>query len=465
MTRSNPPLTVALLTYNRVHYLKEAVAAILGQTFSEFEFLILDNHSTDGTRDFIQSLTDPRIRYVRNAPGTSVQFNCLSAYHIACGDRIIATHDDDIMEPQMLERQMRLLDENPGVGLVWTHILDIDQNGASLGKPTQFRADRIFPPGEYLMSFLRERLWPMPSGVMFRRALLPRSYTATYLGTRPQRRMKHPLDAAGIEDVLLPARINQKHAVAFLGHPWLKRRLHTNQFTHVASLSRPGVYLYRGLRMIARKIPAIRHQAFQFDAYAARFEIQDAITSNKGVRIKTTVSRRTAEISALLDANSETCPEAFLSGLPIVLLNAFICQQASLTDLESIDVREHHTTTRKLLAWLKCNKSTSSHNILEPLQGHPIIIFGSAFVAALLILEARRCNLPIVACVDSNTNRQGTSLLGVPIRSPQWMREHVTAAHIVILSSERDHEHYIEAIVRQNLQFDTTITSWKQLIE
>ncbi|PKO33489.1 MAG: glycosyltransferase family 2 protein [Betaproteobacteria bacterium HGW-Betaproteobacteria-7] len=465
MSSLAPPLTVALLTYNRLHYLKEAIAAILAQTYGDFEFLILDNHSVDGTSDFLMSLNDPRIRYVRNAPNTSVQFNCISAYHIASGRRVIATHDDDIMEKHMLENQMNFLDNNPDVGLVWTNITDIDQDGKQLTKKQESFEDRIFKPGEYLLGFLRERLWPMPSGVMFNRALLPKGYSESYLRTRPPRRLKNPMDAAGIEDILLPARINQKNSIAVLGKPLLRRRLHTNQFTHAASLSRPGVYLYRGLRKIARRIPEIKAETFQFDAHALRFDIQDAITSNEGETISKNTSRKIETAFTKLAENIHSSPEAFLAGLPVILLRMLISTVKTDIEPQKFSAENHHNCTKKLLAWTIAKTKNLSECVLDPLEGKRIIIFGSAFIAALLILEAKRHNLQVVACIDSNSNRQGKRLLGIPIQAPTWMSEHVLPEDIIIISSERDHEHYIEAIIRQHLRSNAEIISWKNLIQ
>ncbi|MEX5591155.1 glycosyltransferase family 2 protein, partial [Pseudomonas urmiensis] len=71
----------------------------------------------------------------------------------------------------------------------------------------------------------------------------------------------------------------------------------------------------------------------------------------------------------------------------------------------------------------------------------------------------------VVACIDSNLNRQGTQMLGVPIQPLAWMSEQVEQDDVVIISSERDHEHYIEALVRQHLTAPARIVSWKELTE
>jgi glycosyltransferase involved in cell wall biosynthesis len=465
MSLSAPPLTVALLTYNRLHYLKEAIEAILNQSYKNFELLLLDNCSTDGTGEFVLGLRDPRIRYVRNSSNySSVQFNCLSAFHIALGRRVIVTHDDDIMEGNMLEQQMHFLDCHPDVHLVWTRVSDIDQDGQPIaGGHNIGCADRIFGPGEYITSFLKERLWPMPSGVMLERSVLPKAYAVdAYL--RANALVKNPMDAAGIHDVLLPARINRKSAVGYIDKPLLRRRVHTNQFSHAASLSRPGVYLYRKLKKIARGVPTLQSQSLHFDMFVARFDIQEAITTNARKAIKPSSAEKIRCLAEKLKDNIEHAPDAFLAGLPIFLLHNLIAPTEGFDKLNALQTGEHGSATRKLLSWAQQITNAPESSILESLAGKRILIFGSAFIAALLILEGRKKNDLIVACIDSNVNRHGRMLLGVPIQPLTWMRDHITAHDVIIISSERDHEHYIEAIIRQGVQEPAAIVSWKNLL-
>lgn len=466
MNSSAPPLTVALLTYNRLHYFKESIAAILNQSYTYFELLVLDNCSTDGTGEFVLSLKDPRIRYIRNSSNIStVQFNCLSAYHIALGRRVIVTHDDDIMESHMLERQMNFLDCNPDVRLVWTRVSDIDQDGKPIADSLLTNgSDRIFAPGEYITSFLKERLWPMPSGMMLERAVLPKMYSV-HAHFRTKAAVKNPMDRAGIADVLLPARINRKNTIGYIDQPLLRRRVHTDQFSHAASLSRPGVYLYRRLKRAAADIPGFQSQALHFDTFVARFDIQEAITTNEKAVIKKSTMDKIRAITTKLKKNLELSPEAFLAGLPIFILDSLIAPGGRVDKLNTLQAGTHDIATRKLLSWAQKTTNASHSSILQSLEGRRIIIFGSAFIAALLIIEARNKNVMIVACIDSNVNRHGKKLLGIPIQSPVWMRDHVEPKDIIIISSERDHEHYIEAIIRQSLPRQEVIMTWKSLIE
>ncbi len=460
-----PPLTVALLTYNRRHYLQEAIEAILRQSYRDFELLVLDNCSTDGTAEYVLSLADPRIRYVRNAPNNcTVTFNCISAYHLAIGRRVIATHDDDIMENDMLERQMRFLDEHPGTALAWCRVSDIDQDGRPMLQATVSDVDRVFAPGEYITSFLKTRLWPMPSGVMLDRAALPKGYRIErYL--QPKATDGNPMDTAGIADVLFPARVNQKHAVGYIAQPLLRRRVHLNQFSHTVSLSRPGVPLYRRLERVARGVKGLAPDVLHFRTFVDRFDVQEAITTNESAAVSPVIIRRIKKVVGKLVENVETAPGAFLAGLPIFLLKNLIVRGDDMSPLRGLDPRGYDSATQKMLLWAGKVVGEPESSILAPLAGRRIIIFGSAFIAALLVLEARRHAFHVVCCVDSNSTRYGTELLGVPVRIPGWMREHVSSDDVVIMSSERDHEHYIEAVIQQNLQAPVMLLSWKELLE
>lgn len=463
LTHTTPPLTVALLTYNRLHYLQECIPAITNQTFGDFEFLILDNCSTDGTSDFILDLKDTRIRYIRNAPHTSVQFNCISAYHIASGHRVIATHDDDIMENDMLARQMDFLDRNQNTGLVWTTVSDIDHNSKNISKIKTPLEDKLFEPGEYIKSFLRERIWPMPSGVMFTRKALPKQYINRYYGTTAQYRNRKPMDQAGTEDILFPAYINRKYSIGYIGTPLLKRRIHTNQFSHNAALSRPGIYLYKRLKEIANRIPNFENENFHFDTHMARFDIQEKITCTASSKIPTKYKVRIQIIFNQLKNNINTNPDACLAGLPIILLAHLLESDFDLNWLEKLDATGHTKSTQKLLTWAK---SYYKKNIIRrwPTQQR-IILFGSALIAAIIILELKQANIEIVACIDSNITRQGQKLLGIPIHPPTWMMEHIKSNDFIMITSERDHEHYIEAVILNNLKESATIETWKNLID
>ena len=85
---SNQPLvSVVIPTYNRAHLLKDAIQSVLVQTFTDFEIIIVDDGSTDDTRELINSFDDPRIRYVKQEnAGVSAARN--RAMELATGELI-----------------------------------------------------------------------------------------------------------------------------------------------------------------------------------------------------------------------------------------------------------------------------------------------------------------------------------------------------------------------------------------
>jgi glycosyltransferase involved in cell wall biosynthesis len=108
-------ITIALLTYNRPHYLRLAIEAILNQTFKDFELLICDNGSERDTIDVIAIFTDTRIRVIRN------ELNSREFYNYAFTQKtrplILITHDDDIMKPDYLEMLVPIIHNSDIVAL------------------------------------------------------------------------------------------------------------------------------------------------------------------------------------------------------------------------------------------------------------------------------------------------------------------------------------------------------------
>src|SRR5258708_6443684 len=107
-----PKVTVCLPTYNRAHYLREAIESVLSQTFQDFELLICDNASTDETSEVVKSFRDARIRYVRHSRNINMPKNWVYAVNESTGQYCGILSDDDRWDPLFLERLITPLDEN-----------------------------------------------------------------------------------------------------------------------------------------------------------------------------------------------------------------------------------------------------------------------------------------------------------------------------------------------------------------
>ena len=124
-----PRVTVLTSVYNGLPFFDRAIPSILEQTYKDFEFLIIDDGSTDGTAEKLEQVVgrDSRIRVLKaGRVGFSRALNFGLAR--AKGEYIARQDFDDISYPLRLERQVAFLDSHPKVGLVGTHYVIEDEN-------------------------------------------------------------------------------------------------------------------------------------------------------------------------------------------------------------------------------------------------------------------------------------------------------------------------------------------------
>ncbi len=107
----------------------EAINSILNQTFKDFELIVVDNYSSDNTECVVKSYVDKRIRYFQNQNNGLVSINRNYGIEKSGGEYIAFLDDDDLWLPEKLERQVRLLDSNKELGLVYSDCYVIDSNG------------------------------------------------------------------------------------------------------------------------------------------------------------------------------------------------------------------------------------------------------------------------------------------------------------------------------------------------
>jgi glycosyltransferase involved in cell wall biosynthesis len=162
-------VSVVIPTYNRLAYLMEALRSVFVQTFSDYEVIVVDDGSTDGTEAALGAYAD-RIRYLHQENQGAAAARNLGIGR-ARGEWIAFLDSDDMWEPEALERLTRATEEHPEAGLItsWGRVVDAD------GRPT----DRIVgkrSPGPF---FTPESFLEKDSGgvltPMVRRHLLARA--------------------------------------------------------------------------------------------------------------------------------------------------------------------------------------------------------------------------------------------------------------------------------------------------
>jgi glycosyltransferase involved in cell wall biosynthesis len=224
--QSDPLASVVMAVFNGERFLREAMESILSQTFRDFEFIIIDDGSTDRTASILAEYerSDPRVRvYHQQNRGIAESGN--RGCRRARGRYILRMDQDDVSVPERLERQAGFLEKNPEVGLLGGAFEAIDEQGR------QVFVDR--PPLEDgpIRAAFRSLSYPMCHPAV---AMRKQAFDATG-GYRAQ--FLH-----GAEDYDLFLRIIESWKVANLPEVVLRKRVHSNQAS-VAHLGQSTLYL------------------------------------------------------------------------------------------------------------------------------------------------------------------------------------------------------------------------------
>ena len=130
----NPFFSVLLPAFNAKAHIGAAIRDILAQTFRDFELLVVDDGSTDGTSECVAKFSDPRLRLIRLRVNQGLVAALNAGLHEARGKWIARQDADDRSRRDRLEKQARLLSENPGTVLVYSQARLIDTHGLWRGK-------------------------------------------------------------------------------------------------------------------------------------------------------------------------------------------------------------------------------------------------------------------------------------------------------------------------------------------
>ncbi|MFD3000910.1 glycosyltransferase family 2 protein [Pontibacter toksunensis] len=156
-----PQLTVLMPVYNAEKYLAEAIESILQQTFTDFEFLIIDDRSTDSSVAIIHSYSDPRIRFVQNEKNLGISPTLNKGIELAAAPVIARMDADDISYPARLEKQFAYMKAHPACAMVSCLVRVISEEG-ELVRVDKFESDFFY----YNLNFI---CWIYHPTVMYRK--------------------------------------------------------------------------------------------------------------------------------------------------------------------------------------------------------------------------------------------------------------------------------------------------------
>jgi glycosyltransferase involved in cell wall biosynthesis len=129
---SMPRVSVIIVSFNHEKYITEAIRSVLDQTFQDFEIIIVDDASADGTVGKIKEFTDPRITLFASQKNQGTSLAANKCIEHARGEYLAHCGSCDVFLPDKLEKQVSFLDEHPDIGAVFAYAHIINETGSIL---------------------------------------------------------------------------------------------------------------------------------------------------------------------------------------------------------------------------------------------------------------------------------------------------------------------------------------------
>lgn len=207
-----PRVSVVMPAYNAEKYIAEAIESILGQTFFDFEFIIINDGSRDKTENIIKSYHDSRIIYLENQKNCGIVATLNRGIEYASGEYIARMDADDIAVAERFQKQVGYMDVHQEVVVLGTAMQMFgdgiaDQKRVFTADPLQLKAELIFNP-----------CIAHPTAMIRRNVLLNHD-------------LRYDINFSGAEDYHLWWRISRFGDIAALPDILHKYRLHDNQIT------------------------------------------------------------------------------------------------------------------------------------------------------------------------------------------------------------------------------------------
>jgi glycosyltransferase involved in cell wall biosynthesis len=156
---TTPTISIVLPTYNGARYLEQSLKSCLEQTHKDFELICVDDCSTDETPKILARYAekDPRVRVVRNPTNLRLPTSLNVGFAQARGKYWTWTSDDNLYLPEALARMLKVLEERPEIGIVYTDCDLIDADGKVTGQYPIQAPNRLWEGGCIGACFLYRR--------------------------------------------------------------------------------------------------------------------------------------------------------------------------------------------------------------------------------------------------------------------------------------------------------------------
>ncbi len=181
----HPLVTIAIPTYNRADFLKQALESAVKQTYQNIEIIVSDNCSTDDTEIVAKRFNDPRIRYFKQSKNIGANPNWNFCLKYAKGVYFLLLQDDDLIDHDFVEVCMKAANYSTDIGIIRTGTRIIDAYGKVLRERTNIAGG--LSTEDFIMTFLStSKLYMLLCGSLFNTKRLKEicSFYSVWAGTK-----------------------------------------------------------------------------------------------------------------------------------------------------------------------------------------------------------------------------------------------------------------------------------------
>ena len=222
---AKPRLSVCIPTFNHAHFLTDAIESVLSQTYTDFELIVVDNFSTDGTRELVEGFAsrDARVRYFCNECNVGPQENLNRCLQHASGEYVKLLCADDLLEVTCLEKSLIQFDSSPNIVLVSCARQLVDGRLNPIRIAT-YSNKNVTIDGLAMINYslFNGNYIGEPSAVMFRRCDAVRGFNTGY-------RL--------LIDLEMWLHLLEKGSLSYIAEPLCRFRQHSGQETRGAIIS------------------------------------------------------------------------------------------------------------------------------------------------------------------------------------------------------------------------------------
>jgi len=243
-------ISIIIPTYNRVDLISKAIESVFKQTYQNFEIIVVDDGSTDGTKEYMESVNYKKIKYIRiKNSGVSIARN--KGIELSSGEYVAFLDSDDYWIPEKLEKQLLLFKSDRDLCMLYSNFCYVDNDGRENSEPALNlpKNNKI----DYTKVFLDGGCFPYPSTVMLKKKGLSgiKFFDKSLIQS---------------EDLDFWLRISFDKKIRFIDENLAKIRIHSGNTTK----SRVDVWL-GVLRVIRKNSLVLKQKGFDLGMYYSKF--------------------------------------------------------------------------------------------------------------------------------------------------------------------------------------------------